>query len=120
MDYGTLDACPPEIQLGQFPAFVYAPDEMAEDFDNFRLAFIDNFRTEMTGEQLHYLELIDRAFEQMNENCFSPDQVRNSGEWRKIREPASDALRAFGWPLNDPPRRDHEFVSDETRSESSD
>jgi hypothetical protein len=115
-----LLACPPEIQLGKFPPFVHAPDEMAEDFHNFRLTFIDNFRTEMTGEQLHYLELIDRAFEQMSKNCFSPDQVKNSGEWRKIREIASDALRAFGWPLSDPPRRDHEFVSGETRSESSD
>jgi len=23
---------------------------------------------------------------------------------------ASEALKAFGWPVDDPPRRDHEFV----------
>lgn len=34
-----------------------------------------------------------------------------SGEWQTIRELASEALKAFGWPLDDPPKRDHEFVS---------
>ena len=59
-----LLACPPEIQLGKFPPFVHAPDEMAEDFANSRMTFIDNFRPEMSGEQLHYLELGLRADEQ--------------------------------------------------------
>jgi hypothetical protein len=105
-----LLACSPEIQLGKFPPFVHAPDEMALDFDNFRSAFVGNFRAEMTSEQLHYLDLIDKTFEQMNKNCFSPDDVTNSSEWQTIRQLASDALKAFGWPLDDPPRRDHEFV----------
>ena len=49
----------------------------------------------------------------MSKNCFSPDQVRNSGEWRKIRELASDALRAFGWPLSD--RKDATMSSFQAR-----
>lgn len=105
-----LLACSPEIQLGKFPSFVHAPDEMALDFDNFRSAFVENFRAELTSEQVHYLELIDRTFEQMNKVCFSREGVSDSGEWRRIRELASDALKAFGWPLVHPPRRDHEFV----------
>lgn len=105
-----LLACSPEIQLGKFPPFVHAPDEIALDFDNFRSAFVGNLRAELTSEQLHYLELIDRTFEQMPKDCFSPEGVSNSTEWRQIRGLASEALRAFGWPLNDPPRRDHEFV----------
>lgn len=105
-----LLACPPEIQLGKFPPFVHTPDEMALDFDNFRSAFAGNFRSELTSEQLHYLELIDRHFEQMSKDNFSPDGVRSSAEWQRIRELASGALKAFGWPLDDPPRRDHEFV----------
>jgi len=28
-------------------------------------AFVGNFRSDLTSEQLHYLELIDRTFEQM-------------------------------------------------------
>jgi hypothetical protein len=69
-----------------------------------------NCRAELTSEQLHYLELIDRTFEQMNKDCFSPEGVSDSSEWRRIRELASAALKAFGWPLVDPPRSDHEFV----------
>jgi hypothetical protein len=80
------------------------------DFDNFRSAFVGNFRTDMTNEQLHYLELIDKSFEQMDKDCFSPDGVKNSKEWQRIRELAAEALRTFGWPLDNPPRRDREFV----------
>jgi hypothetical protein len=105
-----LLACSPEIQLGKFPPFVDAPNELALDFDNFRSAFVGSFRTELTANQLHHLELIDRAFEEMNEDCFCPDEVTRSSEWRRIRELAAEALKAFGWPLDDPPRRDHEFV----------
>ncbi len=83
---------------------------MALDFDNFRSAFVGNFRAELTSEQLHYLDLIGKTFDQMNKDCFSPEGVMNSGEWRTIRELASVALKAFGWPLDEPPRRDHEFV----------
>ena len=106
-----LLACPAEVQLAKFPPFVHTPDEMAEDFDNFRLAFVDNFRAEMTTEQLRYLDLINKSFEQMEKDCFSTDGVINSEEWRRIRQLASDALRAFGWQPDDPPKRDHEFVS---------
>jgi hypothetical protein len=105
-----LLACPAEIQLTKFPPFVHGPDEMALDFDNFHEAFVGNFRTDMTNEQLHCLELIDKSFEQMDKNCFSANGVNSSQEWRRIRELASEALKAFGWPVDDPPRRDHEFV----------
>jgi len=90
-----LLACPPEIQLRKFPPFVHAPDEMALDFDNFRSAYVGNCRAELTSEQLHYLELINRTFEQMNKDCFSPEGVSDSSEWRRIRELASDALKAI-------------------------
>jgi hypothetical protein len=68
-----LLACPPEIQLGTFPPFVHAPDELALDFGNFRSACVGNFRTELTAEQLHSLELIDRTFEEMNKDRYSPE-----------------------------------------------
>jgi hypothetical protein len=105
-----LLACPPEIQLGKFPPFVHAPDELALDFDDSRSAFVGNFRTELTTEQLHSLELIDCTFEEMSKDRFSPEGVTHSSEWRGIRELAAASLKAFGWHLDDPPRRDHEFV----------
>jgi hypothetical protein len=114
-----LLACASEIQLTKFPSFIHAPDEMALDFDNFRSAFVGSFRTELTSEQLQALELIDRTFKQMNKDCFNPEGLSNSAEWRRIRELASDALKAFGWPLGDPPRRDREFVPSRPRSKKS-
>lgn len=110
MESLQLLACSPEIQLGKFPPFVHAPDEMALDFDHFRSAFVGNFQNELTDEQLSCLELIDRDFDQMSKGKFSPEEVRNSVEWQRIRELSADALKAFGWPLDDPPRRDDEFV----------
>jgi hypothetical protein len=41
---------------------------------------------------------------------FDPNAVSKSPEWREIGQLARDALRAFGWPLDEPPRRDNEFV----------
>ena len=106
-----LLACPPEIQLEKFPAFVHGPDELALDFDNFRMACAGNFRAELTGEQLSCLDSVDRSFSQMPADCFSPNAVTNSREWQQIRQLAAEALKAFGWPLDEPPRRDHEFVA---------
>ena len=105
-----LLACPPEIQLRKFPDFVHAPDELALDFDNFRMAFVSNFRAELTGEQLSCLDSIDQVLSQMPKDCFSPNAVTNSPEWRQIRQLAAEALKAFGWPLDNAPRRNHEFV----------
>jgi hypothetical protein len=95
-----LLACPPEIQLGKFPPFVHAPDELALDFDNFRSAFVGNFRTELTAEQLHYLELIDRTFEEMNKDRFSRlAQLLRTSE-RKYSQWQGGILTNGGRPLS--------------------
>jgi hypothetical protein len=107
-----LLACPGEIQLGKFPDFVHAPDELALDFDNFRMAFVGNFRAELTDKQRAYLHAIDQSLSQMPTDCFSPEGVLNSPEWENVRSLAAETLKAFGWPSGDPPRRDHEFVPD--------
>jgi hypothetical protein len=39
---------------------------MALDFDNFRSAFVGNFRHEMSSEQLHCLDLIDKSLDEMD------------------------------------------------------
>jgi hypothetical protein len=60
-----LLACPAEIQLGKFPDFVQAPDELALDFDNFRTAFEGNFGAELTDKQRSCLNSIDQSLLQM-------------------------------------------------------
>jgi hypothetical protein len=37
-----LLACPAEIQLTKFPDFVHSPDELALDFNSFRMAIVGN------------------------------------------------------------------------------
>jgi hypothetical protein len=56
------------------------------------------------------LGLTDRHFKQMSKDKFNPDGVRNSAEWQRIRGLTSGASKAFGWPPDEPPRRDHEFM----------
>lgn len=63
-----LLACSPETR--EVSPFVHAPDEMALDFDNFRSAFVGNLRPELTSEQLHYLDLIDKTFNQVRKDLF--------------------------------------------------
>jgi hypothetical protein len=105
-----LLACPPEIQVRKFPDFVSAPDELVLDFANFQMAVVGNFRAELTGEQLSCLNSIDQGFSQMAKDCLSANAVANSPEWRQIRRLAPEALKAFGWPVDDPPKHDYEFV----------
>jgi hypothetical protein len=104
-----LLACPAEIQLRKFPDFVHLPDELALDFNNFRLAIVNNFRAELTGEQVSCLNSIDQHLSKLRE-FFYPNAVTNSPDWRETRRLAGEALKAFGWPRDEPPRRDNEFV----------
>ena len=105
-----LLACTPEIQLQRFPGFVHVPDELALDFDNFRRPCVGNFRAEMTAEQLSCLESVDQRFSRMKKHSFTNDAVASSREWKDVRHLASDALKAFGWPLDEPPESDDSFV----------
>jgi hypothetical protein len=104
-----LLACAPEIQFRHFPDFVHVPDELALDFDNLRTACVGNFGSEMTAEQLSCLESVDQSFDRMK-GRFTDDAVMNSPEWRDVRLLAADALKAFGWPLDEPPGSDNEYI----------
>ncbi len=47
--------------------------------------------------------------------------VRDSKEWKEIRDLAARALNAFGWPMEIPPSYSHEYVSGrriQTRSQN--
>jgi|HubBroStandDraft_3_1064219.scaffolds.fasta_scaffold562906_2 hypothetical protein len=105
-----LLACAPEIQFGKFPDFARVPDELALEFDNFRVAFVGNFRSELTAEQLSCVELIDEYLSSMSKECYCDEAVSISPEWQHIRRLGAKALNAFGWPVEDPPSYAHEFV----------
>ncbi len=111
-----LLACAPEIQFRHFPDFVHVPDELALDFDDSRTACVGNFQSEMTSEQSSCLDSVAESFERMK-GRFTNDAVMNSREWRDLRLLAADALKAFGWPFDEPPESGDAFTRARPNSE---
>ncbi len=54
-------AVPADVQLGLFPDFVCKVDELALDFDNWRLCVVDNSRVCLTDQQKTLLATLDPA-----------------------------------------------------------
>ena len=108
-----LLACPPEIQLKTLPRFVCKADELALDFELWREVVLDNFRSELSTDQMCCIESIDQGLSQltrMGPECWTEEAVRKSEEWKLVRTLAADALDSFGWPLEIPPSHADEFV----------
>jgi len=108
-----LLACPPEIQLRMLPRFVSKADELALDFDLWREVVLNNFRSELSTDQIGRIESIDQSLSQltrMGPECWTEEAVRQSEEWKRVRTLAAEALDSFGWPVETPPNHTDEFV----------
>jgi hypothetical protein len=108
-----LLACPAEVQLNLLPSFVCKADELALDFDQWRLVAVSTFRSELTASQLSCLDAIGGRLSElthMGSQHWSDDAVRESSEWQGIRALAAAALASFGWPLEAPPSHADEYV----------
>jgi hypothetical protein len=108
-----LLACSGEIQLKALPQFVCKADELALDFDHWRLVAVSNFRSELTPDQLSCLDAIDTSLSEltrMGSESWTENAVRESDEWKSVRNRAAVALQSFGWPLQAPPSHADEFV----------
>ena len=95
------------------PRFVCKPDELALDFDVWREVVLNNFRSELSADQMSCIESIDRSLSQltrMGSECWREEAVRQSEEWKHVRTLAANALDSFGWPLETPPSHADEFV----------
>jgi hypothetical protein len=76
-----LLACPPEIQLKMLPHFVCKADELGLGFDRWKEIVLNNFRSEMSTDQLSSMENIDRSLAdlmQMGPEYWTQDAVRES------------------------------------------
>jgi hypothetical protein len=116
-------ACPAEVQLNLLPSFVCRPDELALDFDQWRLAAVSNFRSELTAGQLLCLDAIDGTLSEltnMGPEHWTDDAVRRSNEWRRIRALAASALLSFGWTTEVPPGHADEYVRAEGSQDQDD
>ena len=112
-----LLACPAETQIRLLPLFVCVTDELALDFDHWKRTLVGNFASEMTAEQIASLTRIDEHFaflsrggEGFQVEFWTPNALRESVEWQRIREMAVQALQLFGWPVESPPSYAHEYI----------
>jgi hypothetical protein len=110
-------AAPPDEQIRHFPDFVCVTDELALDFDHWRVVFISNFGAEATSDQLASLAAIDEEFDFLSrggsefaEDFWTDEALRASARWEEIRQLAVQALTTFGFPLNIPANNFNDYV----------
>jgi hypothetical protein len=103
-------AAPLHDQIRYFPDFVCTTDELALDFDHWRVVFISNFGPRVTPEQLASLAAIDARFEALSrggdefaEEFWTNEALYKSPIWQHIRQLAVQALTTFGLPVDIPP-----------------
>jgi|ERR1039457_5837110 hypothetical protein len=109
-----LLACPAEVQLNLLPSFVCKADELALEFDQWRLVAMSNFGSELTASQLSCLDAIDSFLSELTDmgpEHWTDDVVRKSTEWQGVRDLATAALASFNWPTEAPPSHADEYVS---------
>ena len=109
-----LLACPAEIQLRMLPRFVCRADELALDFDLWKEIVLNNFRSELSTDQMCCMESIDRSLSElthMGPENWTEEAVRESDEWKRVRTLAASGLESFGWAREIPPSHAGEYVS---------
>jgi hypothetical protein len=109
-----LLACPAKTQLKLLPHIVIKADELALDFDLWKEAVLNNFRSELSSDQLSSMEGIDHRLAELTQigpNHWAEDAVRDSEEWKHLRTLASEALKSFGWASETPPSHADEYVA---------
>ena len=111
-------AQPAQAQLGLFPSFVLAGEEMALEFDDALRAF-QEAAMPATEDQATCLTDLDRYLDQLStpaneEFWLEPSSLCSDPRWEKVRELARAVLLAFGWPNETPRRNGVTYVSGDT------
>ena len=86
-----------DIQLVALPDSCLKPDELFLGFNNWRMAVVNTYQSEMTPDQLSCLDAILQNFGQMGRESWTDSALSNSPEWKQIRQLSSRAVEAFGW-----------------------
>jgi len=100
-------AQPAHIQPKLFPSFVVVADELAIDFDNWRMAYESNCGHRWSQEQREVVAALGYLLTEMsgpgkhelwlNEDCL------NHPKWAEVRRLALVVLSAFDWSPEIPP-----------------
>jgi hypothetical protein len=98
------------VQRSLFPEWTVTADELALDFDHWVDVVQSNYEDGLEDEQRRSLQAIDEAFAKMSRDAaeldadvWSETAVRTTEAWVTVRLLAGEALRAFGWPVEDAP-----------------
>jgi len=108
-----LLASPATTQLNLLPDFVCKGDELALEFDHWRLVTLGNYADELTAAQISALDCLDHALNELTakgEQYWTETAVLTSEEWAAIRGLATKALEVFHWPMEPPPTYGHEYI----------
>jgi len=109
-----LLASPSDIQLRLLPPYVCKADELALDFDHWRVVVLDNYERDLNLDQLSALKALQEKLDWLtcdSKKHWTDEAIRTSPEWQGIRSLATSALQAFGWPVESPPSYANEYIS---------
>lgn len=99
-------AQPAETQLRLYPDGVVKADELALDFEHWRLCALGRHGCEMSADQRRTLDALDQLLAAMsgvsNAGHWTEDALWTDPAWMQVRELAAQALTAFGWPNPSP------------------
>ena len=103
-------AAPFTAQLAMFPKFVNISDELALDYDHFQEVVIGNYRAELDEQKLTALAAINRHLDTADPSVWCDLELLRGPFWAQMRLLALNALQAFGWPLENPPKSPDAFI----------
>ena len=102
-------AQPAHVQKELFPPFVFIPDELLLEFEQFFEPDSARYTDEWSGAQYLSLRALDRKFEALDasgrEELWDDQDSLDLPEWSEVRQLAREVIRAFGWPTDKPPSR---------------
>ena len=97
-----------EVQLGLFPDFAEAADELALDHDEAQREFLEARGAALSEAQRVAAKTLDDELVRMsgppNEALWTEAGLREAPEWVRVRALAAELLAAMGWPCEAPPR----------------
>lgn len=110
-------AASPTEQLGLFPEFAEAADELALDHETTQIAFLRASQPYLSAEQREAVARLDQRLEEMsgpdNAQLWIAEALANAPQWDQVRELAATVLREMGWRLETPPRERAIYVGRE-------
>lgn len=103
-------ALPAASQRALFPLWVVITDELALEYDNSKMTFMDNPDTHLSADQSEAISAIDAQLNAMARDAWEVDALGDHPDWDRLRLLGRAALGAFGWPQETPPSYEGEYV----------